>query len=826
MLHDLNYALRSLVKTPRLTAILVVTLALATGTNTAIFSVVDALLFRPLPYPHPDRLYALTFANDQPLGLQDWSYPKYAAFAVDLTAFSSTAAYSRRVLTIEIAGQPRQTDVEAVTPSYFSLLGATPALGRLFAPSEDIVPARDAVAILSDALWKSAFGADPHAVGHTIRIGDRQYAVVGVMPPGFQGQSGTTEMWLPVMMAAQFESGDVITEEVSWWLRVVGRLKDGVSPSQALAELPAIMRRVQRAAPASIGSMTRNGIMSLQMLSFRTIKVDPAVSASFTVLLGIVCLVLLIACANTANLLLGRSVARRREFAVRRALGATRWEIVRQTITETLLIALVAGACGIVAAVWGLEWLSAAKPMNASGFWSQYARTFDYFRATLDARVLAFNFAVALVVGILAGLMPAVSASNVDLNEALKQHTGGSSRGFRALSGRGALVLGELTLSLILLISAGLMARSFERAATIDLGFQPYGVVAMATSLEWKPVAVYRDLLTRVSTIPGVNGAALMSAVPQGLGMSSMAMEIEGRSARTDRIRADVNVVTPGAFSTLGIRTVAGRTFTADDREDTVRVAVVNGAFARAAWPGQNPIGRHMRSPLRVAFGDAKNWTTVIGVVDDALYGAVDEPRQPVLYLSAWQPLGTPAAVSIGADVIVVRTELSAGGAAAAVRAAVRAVDPAAPISDIASMEERVDRATSKYRFSGVMVGALAMLALVVAAIGTYAVIAFAVASRTREIGIRIALGATRRDVLGLVMDAGVRLVLAGSALGVAGAYAGSRVLSSMLLGVTPHDPETFVIVPAVLVLVALTACYMPARRALSVDPVVALKSE
>jgi putative ABC transport system permease protein len=572
--------------------------------------------------------------------------------------------------------------------------------------------------------------------------------------------------------------------------------------------------------------MTRNGVMSLQLLPFRTIKVDPAVSTSFSVLLGIVGLVLVIACVNTANLLLGRSVSRRREFAVRRAVGASRWDLVRQAITETLLIAVAAGACAVVAAVWGLEWLSAAKPMNASGFWSQYARTFDYFRATLDARVLAFNFGVAFAIGIVAGLMPALYASDVDLNEALKLHAEGSNRGFRARSGRGALVLIELTLSLILLISAGLMARSFARAATIDLGFQPRGVVAMAASLERKPVAVYRELLTRISAIPGVEGATLVSAVPQGLGMSNIAMEIEGRAAPTERVRADLNVVTPEAFSTLGIRTIAGRTFTADDRENTVRVAVVSGAFARAAWPGQNPIGRHIRSPLRVAYGNSTDWTTVIGVVDDALYGAVDEPRQAVLYLSAWQPLGTPTGVSIGADTIVLRTGLSTDAAAAAVRAALRSVDPAAPISDIGSMEARVNRATSKYRFSGVMVGALGLLALVVAAIGTYAVIAFAVASRTREIGIRVALGATPRDVVGLVMGAGLRLTFAGAALGVIGAYAGSRLLSSMLLGVTPHDPVTFAVVPAVLVAVALAACYMPARRALSVDPVIALKSE
>lgn len=825
MPQDLKYALRSLSKAPGLTAVLVATLALAIGANTAIFSVVDALLFRPLPYPHPERLYALTFANDQPLGSQYWSYPKYAAFAADQTAFSSTAAYSRRVLTTEIQGQPRRTDVEAVTSSYFSLLGATPALGRPFAPSENTVPARDAVAILSDGLWKSAFGADPHAIGRAIQIGDRQYGIVGAMPPGFTGQSGTTEMWVPVMMAAQFEGGDVITGEVTWWLRVVGRLKDGLSPAQASAELPAIMQRVQRAAPASIRSMTRNGVMSLQLLPLRMIKVDPAVSTSFTVLLGIVGLVLLIACTNTANLLLGRSVAHHREFAVRRALGASKWEIVRQTITETLLIGLAAGVGATVAAVWGLDWLSDAKPMNASGFWSQYARTFDYFRATLDARVLAFNFGAALAIGILAGLVPALYASDVDLNDALKQHTSGSSRGFRAVSGRGALVLAELALSVVMLICAGLLIRSFVRAATVDLGFQPRGVVAMTASLERKPATVYRDLLGRVSAIPGVERAALMSAVPQGFGMSSLAVQIEGR-VRTDLVRVNVNVVTPEAFATLGIRTMAGRIFTADDREDTSRVAVINAAFARTAWPGQSPIGRHIRSPLRVAYGNSGDWTTVIGVVDDVLYGAVDEPRQPVLYLSAWQPLGTPTAVSIGADVIVLRTKLAADTAAAAVRAALRAVDPAAPLNDIASMQERVDRATSKYRFSGVMVGVLAILALAVAAIGTYAVIAFAVASRTREIGIRIALGATRRDVVRLVMSTGVRLTLAGTALGVAGAYAGSRVLSSVLLDVTPHDPATFAVAPTVLVLVALAASYVPARGALTLDPVIALKTE
>ncbi len=825
MLQDLKYAIRSLGKSPGLVAVVVTTLALAIGANTAIFSVVDALLFRPLPYPHADRLYAVTFANDQPLGSQYWSYPKYAAFAKEQAVFSSTAAYARRILTAETDGQPRRADVEVVTPSYFPLLGLAPASGRLFTPGEDTVPGRDAVAILSDGLWKSVFGADPHAIGRTIRIGSSWYEIVGIMPPGFRGQSGTTELWLPVMMADDFEYGGVITEEAMWWLRVVGRLKDEVTPASAAAQMPAVMQRVQQTAPGIIKPLLRHGTMSLQLLPFRRIKLDPAVSASFTVLLGIVGLVLLIACANAANLLLGRSVARRREFAVRRALGASRFDIVRQTLVETMLMALAAPACALVAAVWTIDWLAVAKPMNASGFWSQYARTFDYFRATLDSRVLAFNFAAAIAIGLLAGLVPAFYASDVNLSEVLKQNAGGSARGFRALSGRGALVLTELSLSLVLLVSAGLMARSFARATTIDLGFEPRGAVAMTASMGRKPVSAYRDLLARVSAIPGVERAALMEAVPMVPGMSTLRFEIDGRPA-PDRVAAGVNVVTPGALTTLGIRVVEGRTFTDDDREDMPRVALVDRAFARAAWPGQSAVGQHVRTTLRVANGGAKEWTTVIGVVDDTQYGAIDEPRAPVIYLSAWQPLGTPSAVSLGADTIVLQTRLTMDRAASAVREAVRAVDPSAPISDVATMQERIDGATAKYRFAGILVGALAVLALFVATIGTYAVIAFAVASRTREIGIHVALGATRRDVVGLVMRGGVRLIFAGVALGVAGACASSRALSSLLFGVTPHDPWTFVTVSLLLITVALIAAYVPARRAVRVDPLVALRSE
>jgi putative ABC transport system permease protein len=549
------------------------------------------------------------------------------------------------------------------------------------------------------------------------------------------------------------------------------------------------------------------------------------VSRAFLVLLAAVGFVLLIACANTANLLLGRAMSRRAEFALRSALGASRAAIRRQVLVESLLLALISGLAAIAVSLGTLNWLATAKPLNATGFWTQYARTFDYFSVSIDPRVAAFNFTVALAVGILFGLLPARQASRTDLTESLRYGVGSTSP--RRVGVRAALVLAEIAFSIVLLVSAGLMIRSFARAATADLGFHSEGLVTMTAALEDRhPAAFYRDLLDRVSAIPGVERAALAEAIPLSGGGSSGPVEIEGR-AKTDRsVRAGMNVVTPGFFATLGMPPLAGRLLSDEDRENTPRAAVVNRAFARAAWPGREAIGKRIRHGFRVAFGDAKDWTTIVGVVDDAVYGMLEDPLEPMIYLPAWQPLGTPAAMSLAPSTIVVATTLPSAAVTAAIREQVNHLDRAAPLYDIATMDERVTRVTARYRYSSAMMGALAALALLLAAIGTYGVIAYAVTMRTREIGIRVALGAQPDDVLRLVVGGTLKLTGAGLVLGLAGALATSRVLTSMLYGVTPHDPATFAGIAGLMVCVSALASYLPARRAIKVNPVAALRAD
>jgi putative ABC transport system permease protein len=826
LLQDARYAMRLLRRSPGMTATIVITLALGIGANTAIFSVVNALLFKPLPYPQAERLYAVTLANDKPRGSAYWPYPKYAAFAREQAVFDVTAAYTTSRISLIADGQPQRVDAETVSSSYFPIVGVQPVLGRVFAADEETVPARDAVVVLGDGLWRSVFGADPKVLGRRVRIKDRDYAVVGVMPPSFRGQTGTAQMWLPVMMAEHFMYKGAATESFSWWMRVVARVRPGVTEAAATAQMPALTARVVQLAPSMMKAATRDGKELFQLVPFRDTKVDPAVSRAFFVLLAAVGFVLLIACANTANLLLGRAVTRQAEFAVRSALGASRGAIRRQVLVESLLLALMAGAAAMAVSIWTLNWLSSAKPMNATGFWTQYAQTFDYFSVSLDPRVAAFNFAVALGVGIVFALLPMRQASRADLNESLKQRPGYAG-GFRRFNARAGLVLAEIAFSIVLLVSAGLMIRSFAHAATADLGFRPDGLVTMTASIqERRPAAFYRELLDRMASIPGVERAALAGAIPLAGGPSSGPVEIEGRAKSEPSIRAGMNVVTPGFFGTFGMTPVAGRVLSDDDREHTPRVAVVNRAFAQAAWPGQDPVGKRIRHVFRVAFGDPKAWTTIVGVVGDAVYGMLEDPMEPTIYLPSGQPLGTPAAMAMAPSTIALRTALPAASVAAAVREQLNHLDPAAPIYDVATMDERAARVTARYRYSSAMMGALAGLALLLAAIGTYGVIAYSVAMRTREIGIRVALGARPRDVLRLVVGGGLKLTAAGVVLGLAGAFATSRVLGNMLYGVTPHDPATFVAIAVLMTLVAALASYLPAARAMAVDPAVALRKD
>jgi putative ABC transport system permease protein len=623
------------------------------------------------------------------------------------------------------------------------------------------------------------------------------------------------------MMAEHFMYKGAATQAFAWWIRPVGRLKADLTADAARARLPALSERVSSLDASRMTDTLIDGKQVFRLRPFRDTKIDPAVSRSFIILLAAVGFVLIIACANTANLLLGRAIRRQSEFAVRLALGASRRDIMRQVLVESLVLASLAGVAALFVARWTVAWLTTAKPMNVTGFWSQYARTFDFFDVSLDPRIAAFNFVIALGVGILFGVLPARQAARMELNDALKLRTGSARFGARA-----ALVLAEIAFSVILLASAGLMVRSFANAASADLGFQPDRVVSMTVAMQKrKPVAFYRDFLDGVRAVPGVESAALATNAPLSGQASSGPVEIEGRSKKESSVSAGINQVTPGFFATLGMKTVTGRSLDDTDRENADRVTIVNETFAREAWPGQDPIGKRIRHDFRVAFGDPKGWTTVVGVVEDAVYGTLEDPRTPMLYVPAWQPLGTPAAMSLAPDTVLVRTSTPAS-AVAAVRQVLLKMDPASPIYDAATMDERAQKAAARYRYSSVMMTALAGLALALAAIGTYGVIAFAVATRTREIGIRMALGARPVDVLTMLFGSGMKLTALGLALGLAGAFAAARTMTTMLFGVTAHDPGTFAAIAALMAGVAGVATYLPARRAMRVEPTRALRQE
>ena len=814
MLNDVRYGLRTLRQSPGLTATIVLTLALGIGANTAIFSVVNTLLLDPLPYPHVDRLVAVTFASaDAPLGRNGWPYPKYEAFAQHQSSFDAMAAYGSSRLTLIVGDVPTRVEGEVVTAGYFPLLGINAALGRVFRPDEDRVLGEAPVIILSDALWQQQFGADRNVIGRRVVIKGRGYEIIGVLPPRFRGQSGTAEAWITASASEHAVGKGTASGGFSWWMGVVGRLKPGVSRAQAQATMPAMVKKVDETFLAKMGRDEERYLL----VPYKALKVNPEVSRSFVLLLGAVGFVLLIACANTANLLLGRALALQKDFAIRRALGAGRAAIVRQVIVESLLVAVMAGAAGLAVASATLDWVTTAKVANTSGFWAEYVRTFQYFDVRLHFPVLVFNFGVAIGVGILFGLAPAWQAWRTALNDVLKHGTGVTPGGLvrrGALSLRGVLVLTEIALSLVLLGTAGLMIRSFALASRTHLGFVPDKVITMTFApSSRKPPAFYHDLLGRLESLPGVERAALSSGTPLGTGGYIGTITIDGRSPNAAPIRAMANYVTPGFISTYGMRLAEGRGLAAEDATGQ-RVVVVTRALADAAWPGASALGKRIRSE--------GEWQEVVGVLENATYTTLEDPPMAIVYAPVRHDalgLGAPTSISI-------KTALDDAGVMSGVRGILQSVDATAPLFNVVTMTERAERVTARYRYSAVMMTALAVLALLMAAMGTYGVLAYAVAARTREIGIRVALGASRGDVLRMVVGTSAKLTAVGIALGLAGTLVAARGLRALLFQVSPSDPLTFIVTALVMAAVALVATYVPARRALRVDPVVALRSE
>src|SRR5262245_55053989 len=798
LFHDLRFGERMLFKNPGFTLIAVVTLALGIGANTAIFSVVNAVVLRALPYAEPGRLVRFWETNPG-RGWMDFqvSAPNFADWRKQQSVCEQLAAYEFNNLNFTGSGEPERVAALRVTANFFSVLGVAPANGRNFLPEEE-QPGRSHVAILSDGLWGRRFGADLNLIGRQIQLSGASYTVVGVMPPGFQFTQGIG-LWVPLTL-------DPASRSTGHNLSVIGRLKPGVSLAQAQASMDSIARQLEQQYPES------NTGWGVGMSTFYDWIVPEQIRRSMLTLFAAVGFVLLISCANVANLLLARASARRLEMAIRAAMGASRWRVTRQLLTESLLLSTLGGFVGSLLAFWCTSLIKASTALNIPRL----------NETRLDVKALGFTFLIALGAGLIFGLAPAWQASRLALNETIKE--GGRSGGGKRQRLLGALVIAEVALALTLLVGAGLMIRSFMRLQNVPLGFAPNHVLTMRLAL---PTAKYgqgaprvnffEQLLQRLRATPGVINASAIYNLPLAGGDWAEEVTLEGRDAAQGGtpLPAEVNAVTPRYFQTMGVPLLAGRDFTEQDRGafwfgESPWTLIVNETFARRYWPNENPIGKRFRFGANV-FG------TVIGVVGDVRSLSLEREARPAFYVSYGH-------FSFPALTIVVRASAPPETMTAALRAQVYALDHDLPVYNTRPMEQIVSNAAGQPRFQTLLLGLFSAAALSLAAIGIYGVMAYTVTQRTHEIGVRMALGLLTRATLRHVCGQGMLLVLMGATLGLAGAFVAARALKSMLFGVSPADPLTFAAVTVVLTLVAFAACWIPARRATKVDPLVALR--
>jgi putative ABC transport system permease protein len=804
--QDLRYGVRMLLKNPGFTAVAVIALALGIGGNTAIFSVVNAVLLRPLPYKDPDRLvYVWSAELSRGINRSTVSLPDFRDWKQQAGSFEDMAGFFGANFNLSGGDEPLQIRGLRVTSSFFQVLGTNPALGRTITPVEEQF-GNHRVVVLSLGLWTRVFGRDPKTLGRTLAINGEPYTVIGIMPGDFSFPNPQVEMWVPLA----FPPGTPINRN-DRFLTVVARLKAGATFEQARTEMQTIAQRLGQEFLENEGV----GAILVALQEQLTGDARPAL----LVLLGAVGLVLLIACANLANLLLARAAAREKEIAIRSTLGASRDRVVRQLLTESVLLSAIGGTLGLLISVWGLDFLLTLGAQEIT-------RIQD---TRIDGRVLGFTAGLSLLTGLVFGLFPALQLSRPSLLEPLKEGGRGSAQGVRSQRLRDLLVVAEMALALVLLVGAGLLTNSFYRLRAINPGFNRENVLTAQITL---PFSKYREshqrtmffgqVLERLKTLPGVLSAGATMTLPLGEGDRYWTMlDFEGRPKPASREGVPTVAffqVTPDYFRAIGIPLLKGRPFGDQDNGQSPLVAVINGTLSRRYFPNEDPIGKR----IRLGVEDTVPWLDVVGVVGDVALDRLNEPPPPAVYTAHLQ--GVQGAS--GTMLLVLRTTSDPLGVAAAVREQVWSVDKDQPVANITTLERLASDALARPRFNTLLLAIFATLALVLAAVGIYGVLSYSVAQRTHEIGVRMALGAEHRDVLRLVLGQGIPLICIGIMLGLGGALVGARLLTSLLFGVRPSDPLTFILVALLLAAVALLACYLPARRAVKVDPMVALRYE
>ncbi|MFL6276640.1 MAG: ABC transporter permease [Blastocatellia bacterium] len=800
LLQDIRYGARMLLKRPGFTLVAVITLALGIGANTTIFSFVNGILLRSLPYPQPERLVALDeTALKRGVTSMGVSFPNFLDWREQNRVFEDVAAYDTVSLALTGSGEPEQIQGAEGSQGLFEILRVSPLLGRTFTAEEDR-PNTDTVVILSYGLWQRRFGGEPGIIGQTLIMNSRPRTVIGIMPEGFRFPE-VAEFWVPLALNTQMYTRN------DHGLGAIARLKDGMSLEQARAEMNDIAERIEQQNPVTNEGL---GVSVTGMHDALTGDYRQAL----VILLSVVGCVLLIACANVANLMLVRATTRQKEVAIRAALGASRWRIVRQLLTESVLLAGLGGALGLLLAVWGLDLLLAAIPIKLP-FWMKFE---------LDWRVLGFTLGVALLTGLVFGILPALHASRINLNETLKEG-GRSSAGAGRQRSRSLMVVAEIALSLVLLVGAGLMMRSFLRLQHVDAGFNPAGVMTMRINLPQSKYNggprrsdYFRQLMERLRAQPGVESAAAISTLPLSGNNWGRSLTVEGFPILSVGQAPFIqhNVVTPGYFRALGIPILEGRDFTDADTTDGPKITIVDERLARQYWPNESAVGK------RIRFGppeDNEPWHTIVGVVGAVRHERLEATTRNSVYLPHVE-------VPVGRMYITLRSTSKPESLVEPARAQIHALDPDLPITHVRTMDEVEAQSVWQPRLYTILFGVFAAVALLLAAVGLYGVMAYTVTMRTHEIGLRVALGAQSGDVLKLIAGQGIKLALIGVGSGLIAALLLTRLMATLLFNTSVNDPLIFAGIAVLLTLVALLACYIPARRATKVDPMVALRYE